>query len=312
MVDWNNPEVVRTCAIYLQQSFVFVFAIYLWEYLLTFANVEGRILTRKMRFRPVLIPYLLGRYVWLASVIAMWAILALKPGPPEPKSQTATEDQSEHHCSLISALFSIVASLCVVCASTNLLIRTVIIWRGNRYIAGFLVLACAGHWLTSIVAGALEGHNSQINPDVRVCEFRPTSAIVFYMYTLVLDLAILALTLFGLCRRHILNSGSLWVKIYKQGIFYFVAAFLVNVPMLVLVLLDLNPVMNVICAAPGVTVSIIASSRAVTSLLLSGEPRTIHATSDTSLPIPREQAILEKDVPSSRNGLFSTNIELAE
>lgn len=47
------------------------------------------------------------------------------------------------------------------------------------------------------------------------------------------DLLILIFTIWGLYRQHAAQDSALWKTLYRQGILYFVATLLVNVPLLV-------------------------------------------------------------------------------
>ncbi|KAH9911294.1 hypothetical protein B0H21DRAFT_774876 [Amylocystis lapponica] len=87
----------------------------------------------------------------------------------------------------------------------------------------------------------------------------------FYLYTVVYDTVILVLTVVGLYR--VSKRSEVYSVIQMQGIWYFVLTLAVNFPTMIFAWLDLNPVMNVFFSLPAVTISVIASSQIVLSLV---------------------------------------------
>lgn len=54
-----------------------------------------------------------------------------------------------------------------------------------------------------------------------------------YLQAFLFDFLILVFTIWGLYRQHAAHDSALWRTLYRQGILYFVATLLVNVPLLV-------------------------------------------------------------------------------
>jgi hypothetical protein len=73
------------------------------------------------------------------------------------------------------------------------------------------------------------------------------------------DLTVLVVSTIGL----LLMPGrtSLWKFLFRDGIVYFVIAFSVNVCVAVFLLLDLNPVMNVMFSLPAACITASAATR---------------------------------------------------
>ncbi|KAL4251192.1 hypothetical protein ABKN59_004956 [Abortiporus biennis] len=253
MVDWRNIETLKLCQFIFNQTTVFMLGIYGWDFILSFQHVEGALISRKMKFRWPFVFYLYGRYAWLTEIVTMVVI---------------THSIVSLDCEVAFRFLSILATSSVSCASTNLLIRTITIWRENAIVVLLLVVACLGHWILSIVVGAVKS-NSNFSEFWQSCvfDYATSELIVFYVYTVVLDFSILALTVYGLCRQRALTAGSLWAKVCNQGLLYFLATLVVNVPVMIFEILDLNPVMTVLFSIPAATLSVIASSRAVISLV---------------------------------------------
>ncbi|KAI0077501.1 hypothetical protein K474DRAFT_1077844 [Panus rudis PR-1116 ss-1] len=298
MVDWQSPKVILKSAFYFDHSLSFMLGLYLWEYLLTFINVEWQLIRRRLKFRPILLAYFLGRYLWLSSLIAIVIVV---------------RTSGRQDCAFVSRLFGILGTFTTVCASMNLFLRTLLIWRDNRYVVILLLLGQLGHWIMAIVGGVRGGHAAYWDPSIRSCHFSPKALIPLYAYTTLFDLLVCVLTIAGLYRHHVLNTGSLWMRVCNQGVLYFVATVLVNVPLLAFASLNLNAVMALICSVPGmslrdvhpgmkarkskqtffqtaVTLSIIFSSRAVISLLScnthSGRPLS---SSDDDTPVNKNR-----------------------
>ncbi|KAG2122669.1 hypothetical protein BD769DRAFT_1473747 [Suillus cothurnatus] len=101
------------------------------------------------------------------------------------------------------------------------------------------------------------------------------SAVV--IYGMLYDLALLVFTVIGLLRMP--SSSTLWKKLVKQGVVYFILNFVANLILLALNSLNLNPIMNAIFAVPAACICTIASSRVVLSLLL---PSSDHESSENA------------------------------
>ncbi|KAK7677176.1 hypothetical protein QCA50_019885 [Cerrena zonata] len=206
-------------------------------------------------------------------------------------------------------------TLSVVFASTNLLIRTVMIWRDNWYVIGVLIAANIGHLLAAVIGAVLEGRKSRWNSDTLICDGDPTHSVAFYLYTSILDLVILFLSVAGLYRHGVLSTGSKWRKICNQGVIYVLVTFLINIPTIVLGWLNLNATMNMIGAPLGTTISVIASSRAVMSLLRPRDDMSsslpVYASSSESSGT-RERTFEDKNMHASPVGMLTTHIDLTQ
>ncbi|KAJ3540758.1 hypothetical protein NM688_g6182 [Phlebia brevispora] len=171
------------------------------------------------------------------------------------------------------ATFEVIAlmgSTAVICASGNLLLRTMTIWRDQRLVVIFLGLAGFGQFVFMLAVTAIpiatEGNGFDFGND-GPSRVHAGSSLPFYLYTFIFDLTILIFTIIGLYRQQPAQSSPLWKTLYRRGILYFIVTLLVNVPLLVLGWLNLNVYMSGMFAAPNLVVSVIASSGAVTSLL---------------------------------------------
>jgi len=85
-----------------------------------------------------------------------------------------------------------------------------------------------------------------------------------YLYTMSFDLVVLILTTIGLVRSP--SRSSLWQLLFRQGVVYFLVAFVANTIPVVFLLLNLNVVMNVMFSFPAGVATCIAACRSFVSL----------------------------------------------
>ncbi|KAF9218933.1 hypothetical protein BS17DRAFT_883169 [Gyrodon lividus] len=267
MVNWKDPEVeARVGGILINMIFLQL-GLYGWEYFQS-SQVEYALIRFRLPFRWSLLPYVAGRLCFLTTVV----VLAILTNPTSGLID----------CTAAIRFTTFTGNAAIGCASTNLMIRTWIIWRDSRLVLSFLFLITAGHWtilvfgLTRIIAFMTEEGCNVVYAD-------PTTTAVIFLYTMIYDMLVLMFTIVGLSRKP--SRSNLWKRLHRQGIAYFAIAFLANIVPMVVCWLDLNgeihppststrkfrdmqqAVMNILFAIPATCLSIIASSRAVVSLL---------------------------------------------
>ncbi|GBE84125.1 hypothetical protein SCP_0601030 [Sparassis crispa] len=284
MVDWKDPEVIELTVFVLEQTIVFLVGFYGWHFLLTI-HVEWNLLTRKLVFKWPYVPYLLGRYTMICCLLFVLIMSRLRV--------------KEAHCRAMLDAESLVACMAVCCASMNLSIRTLTIWSCSMRIRFLLITLCLGHWAFAMVV-AFTGLKAQYDAVSGTCVLANTNGIDrlagFYAYTVGYDFIILVLTVYALYRS--CKRSELLSVICVQGVWYFVVTFLVNIISVTLVLMDLNSAMSVLFSLPGVTISAIASSRCVLSVLSMADlfGRTREANGHTSwlskLGLPAGEPVL--------------------
>jgi hypothetical protein len=102
-------------------------------------------------------------------------------------------------------------------------------------------------------------------PEVHTCVLTSTGDTnnlflnLLYLYTMFIDLVVLVLSTVGL----IMTPGrsSLWKLLFKDGVVFFLMAFFSNACAAVLLLLDLNPAMNLMFSVPAACITASAASR---------------------------------------------------
>ncbi|KAI0637264.1 hypothetical protein C8Q77DRAFT_558072 [Trametes polyzona] len=295
MVNWQDPAVVAFCAYLYNQDAVFLLGFFGYHFV-TRMTIEWSLLKRKRRFSSALIPYLFGRYAILATLLFF-----------------VISNRFKHKisCDVAYKILALLGSSASFCSTLNLGLRSYIIWRDmNRIVVWVLSFACVGHAALVVVQGA-QSVSSQWDPFTESCIVVRSSNIsmfIFYLYTTLMDLAVLILTVCGLWRKAALRS-NIGTSLSEQCLWYCVATFLVNIPAAVFPILNLNVIMNVIISMPATTVSVIMSSAAVLSL----EPEEYYGSpSDAMRERGRHRNTLSVDVHGTRprRVTLTTNIVL--
>nr|VWO98832.1 AAA domain-containing protein [Ganoderma boninense] len=263
-------------------------------------TVEWSLITRKRRFKPAMLPYLLGRYCIL-TVLLTFVI-------------TSHVNHLLVNCDAMYRSLSLLGSVAAFCSTLNLSLRTYIIWKDmSRGVTWALGLASIGHASLVAVQGS-QGVTFNWSSDANACvvvSSSHTAMFAFYLYTILMDLTIVALTVCGLYQQAALDSpiGS---SLSEQSLWYCVGTLLCNIPAVLLPGLNLNVVMNVLGSMPGTTFSVVMSSCAVLSLKpeetnahnTHNEPSTVHGVTMSTSGALTTHIVLE-----SRVNTFEVDID---
>ncbi|KAI0643985.1 hypothetical protein C8Q79DRAFT_913560 [Trametes meyenii] len=253
MVDWEDPEVIVYTFFLYEQIAVFLLGFYGTQFLRSL-RIEWELITKKRAFKPVVhFPWLLARYVMLSALL-FFVITG------RSKSRIA--------CDAAYRTFASLGSGAAMLASLTLCTRPVaILWMLKEFISvAVLAVIGLGQCFFVILQGVLtvrarwDSHTSS-------CEvFRSNSTVlgIFYLYTFLYDVLILAMTIYAVHRVHTEGAahGRRWRvgdALCVQGIWYVAATCAVNVPVTVLALLNLNAAMNVLLSLPAVTIRHVSS-----------------------------------------------------
>ncbi|KAG1877355.1 hypothetical protein F4604DRAFT_1759620, partial [Suillus subluteus] len=182
--------------------------------------VEIALLRRQLPFRWPLLSYITARFSFLIAII----LHAVQSSP----FYTGVDCQS------INFVIIFCTNVAIGCSTTNLMIRTWLIWKTNYLLRLLLILLSLGHWtvLTLFLATA---RASTINGVcvINFVDLAYASAVVIYV--MLYDLALLVFTVIGLLRMP--SSSTLWKTLVTQGVVYFIINFLANLILLVCSLL---------------------------------------------------------------------------
>jgi len=257
MVDWNDPTVIETTAVIFSDMTTFLLGLYGWHFLVTL-KTEWRLLRGRLSFGWPYVPYFLGRYTLLALLLMLYG---------------TSRSHVSIHCEVAFRCSSAIGNLAVAFASMNLCLRTVAVWFHNRRVLGLLAAMSIVHASLAIFFG-VRSVETVWDPQLNACiltQSRYQYVAAFYLYTIAFDMLVLVLTVLGLYR--VSRRNELYSLICIQGVWYVVLTLTVNIPAMVLAWLDLSTIMNVLLAPPASTISIMASSQIVLSLVNEGVNR---------------------------------------
>lgn len=294
MVHWQDPDVVLLISFTFSQMLVFTLGLYGWQLLITFHYVEWPLLTRRLNFKPIYVPYLLGRYCLLSVLIALVIITQV----PEPFVD----------CGVGMKCLSTIGNIAGACASANLLMRSWALWTHKRWVQLTLMVLCIAHIIISFIVGLMNVKPTEDNHTLcgAVTSDNHRELAIFVAYTVFFDIVILCSTLFGLGPKSRLGNRRLWAVVHRQGILYVVTAVVVNVPSLVFTLAALNPIMDIFFSIPATMISVIISSAAFISLMNLKEDDS----SDLSERQGERQELTDMSTAAKGNGQFTTNVEI--
>ncbi|KAG8748820.1 hypothetical protein FRC14_001930 [Serendipita sp. 396] len=139
-------------------------------------------------------------------------------------------------------------------ASTLLMLRTIAVWNKKLFIVIPLALISAGQW--GILFHGITTVKATWDPVHNVCQVAQVESLflnLVYLWTMFTDLIVLILTLVGL----LITPGrsQLWKLLVGDGVLYFIIAFVANTIPAIFLLLNLNPVMNVMFPIPAIALT---------------------------------------------------------
>ncbi|KAG8690051.1 hypothetical protein FRC09_012159, partial [Ceratobasidium sp. 395] len=148
-----------------------------------------------------------------------------------------------------------------------LMLRAIAIWSRKTYITTGLLVIALGHW--AILFLGVLSVRSAWNPTMNVCVVTGTSTTLLrlvYGYTMAFDLTVLVVSTAGLLRSGGRQGSDLWKLLFRDGIVYFLVAFVGNAVASVFTILHLNAAMDIMFTVPAAVFSCIVACRAVRRL----------------------------------------------
>ncbi|KAG1896355.1 uncharacterized protein F5891DRAFT_958801 [Suillus fuscotomentosus] len=215
MVNWKDPDLEAKLETLSAQLLYAILGLYGWEYICS-SHVEIALLRRKLPFRWPLLSYIVARFsfliatvLMLTSILGMNLITIVSTGAPK-------------------LLFATNAA--IGCSTTNLMIRTWLIWKTSYLLRLLLVLLSLGHW-TMLTLFLVTTHASTRNGVCIISFVKPAYTSAVIIYSMLYDLALLVFTVIGLLRMP--SSSTLWKMLLKQGVIYFILNLVAKVILLV-------------------------------------------------------------------------------
>jgi len=187
------------------------------------------------------------RYPMLLYFYTKWAVLSAFIG-----MLVAFNIASPINCQALYSTNQYFGNTGIAASSTLLMLRTFAIWNQNKFVVIPLVLLALGQWGIAFYAvTTVKAHY-----EGGVCAVGAVSDLdldIIYLYTMFLDAVVLIMTTIGL----VITPGrsNLWRLLLSDGILFFGISFLVNTVPAVLLLVNLNPVINIMFSIPAVGAS---------------------------------------------------------
>ncbi|KAJ3490657.1 hypothetical protein NLI96_g1284 [Meripilus lineatus] len=263
--DWHSPEELqRDAAIFLKLIHVLA-GLYYWEFV-TSLGFEWKFISGKKKFHWPMIFYFGARYCMLASLTGLYVhhrtwCLSLKltcanglPSPPHSKI----------NCRALYTWSGITGQSTAGFVSLILGVRTLVIWQMRWWVVVPFVAASLAQWAVVLRGGVFTG--SWV--DGSGCVFAASdlkAQIVTVVYSMAFDFCIIAMATFKLTYGRQRRSKATNI-LFKDGLIYYIFAFLGNVPAVVMMSLNLNPIFNVMLNVPAAVVFTTAACRAVRHL----------------------------------------------
>ncbi|KAF7794913.1 hypothetical protein EIP86_006056 [Pleurotus ostreatoroseus] len=248
MPDWNSQEELQVEGVAFAKFMHALAGLYFWEFA-TSLDFDIDFIRGKKQFRWPLIFYFLDRYLLFFAMIGILVALDVT---------------TEVNCQALYTYNQLVGDAAVGLASINLALRTMALWSQSRYIVVPLVLIILGHW-SLILQGVLLKAAWVPGQGCVITQTNTTVLSATFIYSMCFDLVVLILTTVKLLMPGGRRS-QLMNMLFKDGLIYFLIAFVANLLATVFMLMNLNAIMSVIFNVPAAVASTIVACRAVRRL----------------------------------------------
>jgi len=249
MPDWSNPLEISKDSVIQQKLCLVLLGLVTWEVVVQlpfdWSIISGE---RKARWPSVF--YIYCRYSLLLALITANIIV-----------NAATKV----NCQVLCTLCQFFVNTSMGSASTLLMLRTIAVWNRAPIVTASLVVASVGQW--GLLLHGISTVLSSWSDAIRACAINavhPKFIKLNYLYTMSFDFIVLVLTTIALMKSP--ARSSLWQLLFRQGLIYFLVAFIFNTIPAIFLALNLNTAMNTIFTVPAAAASSIVACRSFISL----------------------------------------------
>ncbi|KAG8920223.1 hypothetical protein FRC03_003923 [Tulasnella sp. 419] len=245
MVNYNDPAVLMDHAQIFNKILLVIQGYFTWEVILT-GWFDWQVIRGKRKFKWPMVVYWIAKYSMFAATIGL---------------AVANNYTGSLHCQSLYTFNQFVGNTAIGGASSLLMLRTIAIWSENWHVIGPLVFLSLGQW--GILMHGVTTVKAQWNEAANQCVINSTQPVflrLIYIYTMSFDFVILVVTVVGLIKTRSRRTG-LWALLFADGVIYFLVAFTVNLGATFMLLLNLNPILNVILAVPAAALSCTVACR---------------------------------------------------
>ncbi|OCH85025.1 hypothetical protein OBBRIDRAFT_344570 [Obba rivulosa] len=273
MVDWSSPAEIAKDGEAFDRFMHTLLGLYIWEFI-TSLEFDWDYISGKRKFRWPLVFYFANRYFLLFALIGI---------------ATALNVTSPVDCQALYTYNQVFGNASIGLASINLSLRTIAVWSQSWWITIPLVCVILGHW--SLLLHGILLKAAWI--DGQGCVITSTDNKLLaatFIYSMCFDFTVLMLTAWGLAFPMGRRDASRIVNlIFKDGLIFFIIAFLANLLAVIFMLLNLNAVMSIIANVPAAVASTIVAGRVVRRLAnyTSSGPEVFGSTQASTLAFSR-------------------------
>ncbi|KAG9032012.1 hypothetical protein FS837_002841 [Tulasnella sp. UAMH 9824] len=266
MVNWMDPQTILTQSQIFTKILIAVLGFYSWEVIVNLWY-DWQIISRKRPFKWPMIVY------WVCKYTMFWANIGLT---------ISSNDTAKLNCQSLYLFNQFMGNFAIGSASTLLMLRTIAIYSKNLYVVVPLIVLSLGQWgILFHGISTVEATWQDLPTGGGACVVTAAPQVflqLLYIYTMSFDLIVLVLSTVGLVFAPGRNRSGLYNLLVRDGLVFFIVAFTSNAVAVVLVLLDLNPVMNVIASVPAAAVSATVACRSFVRLSTYSHSAVVHTS----------------------------------
>jgi len=258
--------------------------IYLWELIVTF-EFDWSIITGRRKFIWTMALWFLCRYSLLVVLVSLAAVPYLN----------AKDD-----CSAFYIIVQACVELVIVTSTSLLMLRTIAIWGRRPAVYIPLLFLLLGQVVICLldVCTLVTYWDPVIGGCIMTHSVSSTTPLV-YVYTIVLNAIVLALTTAGLLT-HLRTRSKIVTMLFTDGLVYFIVATLSSLVPTIFIFLNLNEIFNYMFVVPATTASTIVATRVVVRLIReSSNPTIVFGSSPAQHPAHIDHFDLESRITTA-------------
>jgi len=251
--------------------------LFIWEFVTTL-DYEWSVIRGRRPYRWT---------IWVHSLTRVAALLAVIV------NMIGFDAASPINCQAWVIFEVLFAYIAIAGASMLLVLRTIAIWNRDKIV--YTIVVCIWSTNVSFLIHSIVQIRSSWEPVLNTCSVLNTDSSKYNIpITLATDVILFFTMLIGLFRLRLgVGTSVLGRVLWTQGVIWFLLATMVQLPAAVLILLDLNPPLNLMFQTPAMVTLIIAATRMYRAL-------TDFCSPDISQDIPQTRVVSSTQQMSPR------------
>ncbi|EPQ59075.1 hypothetical protein GLOTRDRAFT_136045 [Gloeophyllum trabeum ATCC 11539] len=242
MVDWKNPVVIAYEAEILIRFVHILGGLYLWEFIVTLPY-EWSVYIGKQRFKWSMLIYVACRWLTLIDIALFLTVFNVK---------------TELNCSAATKAITALAHVAIGLTSVLLMLRTIAINGGAKWVVFPLVAILLANWGT-LLHGIYVADAVWV-PELQSCSIvNAATARINVWVSFCSDLILFVVSVVGLLRKE--GVSRLWRLLFRQGLIWMFASTVGYLLPAIFLLINLNDVMDYMFEPFAVVVMTICATR---------------------------------------------------